>query len=301
MSEQLARGIGPAEIDIAYEEFGDATRPPVLLIMGGGAQMVWWPEGFCRALVSRGLRVIRFDSRDTGRSTHFSDAPAPDVRAALAGDLSSALYTLSAMAADTVALMDHLGFDSAHLVGASLGGMIAQTVAIEYPWYVRSLTSMMSSTGNPAVGHADVSALSRLGRPPNERQAFIEWQVRAVHALASPAFAFDHQRLADVAARSWDRGHNPVSLQRHAVAALASGDRTERLRSLQVPALVIHGTADAMINVSGGHATAAAIPDAELLIVEGLGHGLPEELWAGFATRISELVFRAEAPRPTAV
>ncbi|HEX6538722.1 MAG TPA: alpha/beta hydrolase [Candidatus Dormibacteraeota bacterium] len=301
MSEQLARGIGPSEIDIAYEEFGDATRPPVLLIMGGGAQMVWWPEGFCRALVSRGLRVIRFDSRDTGRSTHFTDAPAPDVRAALAGDLSAALYTLSAMAADTVGLIDHLGCDSAHLVGASLGGMVAQTVAIEYPHYVRSLTSMMSSTGNPAVGQADVRLLSALGAPPKEREAFIEWQVRAVHAVASPAFAFDHERLADVAARTWDRGHNPVSLQRHAVAALASGDRTERLRALQVPALVIHGTADVMIDVSGGRATAAAIPNAELLVVDGLGHGIPEELWSGLATRIGDLVLRADRPRPAAV
>lgn len=300
MSEQLARGIGPAEIDIAYEEFGDATRPPVLLIMGGGAQMVWWPDGFCHALVSRGLRVIRFDSRDTGRSTHFTDAPPPDVRAALAGDVSSALYTLSAMAADTVGLMDHLGFDSAHLVGASLGGMVAQTVAIEYPHYVRSLTSMMSSTGDPAVGRADTRALAGLGAAPRERQAFIEWQVRAVHAVASPAFAFDHARLADVAARSWDRGHNPVSLQRHAVAALASGDRTDRLHTLRVPTLVIHGTADVMIDVSGGRATAAAIPDAELLVVEGLGHGIPEELWSGLATRISDLVLRADRPRPAA-
>lgn len=295
MTEQCATGVGPARIDIAYERFGDPDAPPVLLIMGGGAQMIWWPEGFIDELVRRGLHVIRFDSRDIGRSTHFTDGPTPDVRAAMAGDFATASYTLSDMAEDSVGLLDALEIPSAHVVGASLGGMVAQTMALEHPDRVRSLTSMMSSTGNPRVGQADFSAFAGLGAPPNERQGFIDWQVRALRAVASPAFEFEEARIADVAARSWDRGHDPLGLARHAVASLASGERTERLRTLTLPTLVIHGTADVMCDVSGGHATASAIPDSELVIVDGMGHGLPRQLWPEFAERIALLVQRADA------
>lgn len=294
MTEQLASVVGPARIDIAYEVFGDPAAAPVLLIMGGGAQMIWWPEGFIDELVQRGLRVIRFDSRDIGRSTHFSDGPAPDVRAAMAGDFATASYTLSDMAEDTVGLLDALEIPSAHVVGASLGGMVAQTMALEHPDRVRSLTSMMSSTGSSRVGQADISAFAGLGAPPDDRQGFIDWQVRALRAVASPAFEFEEARIADVAARSWDRGHDTSGLARHAVASLASGDRTERLRALTLPTLVIHGTADVLCDVSGGHATASAIPDSELLIIEGMGHGLPRQLWAEFAERIALLVRRAD-------
>ncbi|MBV8529522.1 MAG: alpha/beta fold hydrolase [Candidatus Dormibacteraeota bacterium] len=295
MTEQRASGVGPARIDIAYEVFGDPAAPPVLLIMGGGAQMIWWPEGFVDELVQRGLHVIRFDSRDIGRSTHFSDGPPPDVRAAMAGDFTTASYTLSDMAEDSVGLLDVLEIPSAHVVGASLGGMVAQTMALEHPDRVRSLTSMMSSTGSSRVGQADISAFAGLGAPPNERQGFIEWQVRALRAVASPAFEFEEERIADVAARSWDRGHDTLGLARHAVASLASGDRTERLRELTLPTLVIHGTADVLCDASGGHATASAIPGSELVIIDGMGHGLPRQLWPELAERIAMLVRRTDA------
>ena len=295
MSEERACGVGPARIDVAYERFGDPSAPPVLLIMGGGAQMIWWPEGLIDELVCRGLQVIRFDSRDIGRSSHFTGGPPPDVRAAMAGDFTTASYTLSDMAEDSVGLLDALEIPSAHVVGASLGGMVAQTMALEHPDRVRSLTSMMSSTGNAHVGQADFSAFTGLGAPPNDRQGFIEWQVRALRAVASPAYEFEQARIADVAARSWDRGHDPLGLARHAVASLASGDRTERLRTLAVPALVIHGTADVMCDISGGRATAAAIPASELVVIDGMGHGLPRQLWPELAERIAVLVRRADA------
>ena len=297
MSEQVAHDVGPARIDIAYERFGDPAAPPVLLIMGAGAQMINWPEGFCAELVDRGLHVIRFDNRDAGRSTHCTDAPAPDFGGALSGDLSSVAYTLSDMAADTVGLLDVLGVDSAHVVGASLGGMVAQTMAIEHPGRVRSLTSIFSTTGDRSVGQADFSALASIGGPPQDRQGFIEWQVKATRALGSPGFPFDEAGVAERAARTYDRGIDPVGMMRQAVAVIASGDRTARLRELRVPTLVMHGTADKMVDLSGGQATAAAIPGAKLVTFEGMGHSLPEELWPAIATHITDLVQRAEATR----
>lgn len=299
MAEEKALHVGPSGIEMAYERFGDPGAPPVLLMMGGGAQMISWPEGFCAELVRRGLQAVRFDNRDAGRSSHFPDAPPPDLPAALAGDFSSASYTLSDMAADTVGLLDVLGLDSAHVVGASLGGMIAQTIAIEYPGRVRSLTSMMSTTGDRGVGQADLAALAGLGAPPGDRPGFIDWQVRAFRVIGSPGFGFDEAATADRAGRSWDRDHDHLGMARQAVAVVASGDRTPRLRSLRVPTLVLHGAADVMCDVSGGRATAAAIPGAELVIIDGMGHSLPAELWPDLAARIASLAHRAdETPRP---
>jgi pimeloyl-ACP methyl ester carboxylesterase len=297
MGEQLARNVGPSGVDIAYERFGDPVAPPVLLVVGGGAQMINWPEGFCAALVDRGLQVIRFDNRDTGHSTRFADGPEPDVAAAMAGDVSSAAFTLSDLAADAVGLLDVLGFDSVHVVGLSLGGMIAQHVAIEHPDRVRSLTSMMSTTGDRTVGQPDFSALGSVGEPPEGRAEHIAWQVRAMRAVGSPGFEFDEEAIAERAARAYDRGHDPKTMLRQAVAAMASGDRTERLRSLRVPTLVLHGTADVMCDPSGGRATADAIPGAELVLVEGLGHGLPRGAWPLLADRIAGLVHRVEETR----
>src|SRR6476620_8832881 len=183
MDEEKVQNVGPSDIDIVYQRFGDPASPPIFLIMGGSAQMYTWPDDFCYQLASFGLQVIRFDNRDTGLSTHLDNAPKPDFAAAIKGDFTSASYTLSDMAADTVGLMDKLKFKSVHLVGASMGGMIAQTIAIEYPERVRSLTSMMSTTGNPSIGQPDFTALAPLGAPPRDRQGFIEWQVEAFKAV----------------------------------------------------------------------------------------------------------------------
>ncbi|GAA1283903.1 alpha/beta hydrolase [Saccharothrix xinjiangensis] len=298
MPELRALDVGPSKIEIAYEDLGDPAAPPVLLIMGGGAQLIDWPDGFCRELVDRGLRVIRFDNRDAGRSTHLPDEPVPDFAAIRAGDTSSAPYTLSDMAADAVGLLDVLGIAGAHVVGASMGGMIAQVVAIEHPHRVRSLTSMMSTTGEPGVGEPDFSVFADLGAPPREREAFVEWQVRAKRAVASRGFGFDADAAAEQAARTHDRGYDVLGLQRQGTAVVATGDRTPGLRSLRVPALVVHGTADPVCDIGGGRATAAAVPGAELVVLEGMGHHLPRELWPVIAEHISGLVRRAEQAAP---
>jgi pimeloyl-ACP methyl ester carboxylesterase len=295
MSEMKALGVGPSGIDIAYERFGDPGAPPVLLVMGAGAQMIEWPDGFCRELVDRGLQVIRFDNRDAGRSTHFPDAPVPDFAAALAGDLSTASYSLSDMAADAVGLLDVLGIGAAHVVGASMGGMIAQVVAIEHPDRVRSLTSMMSTTGEPGVGEADFSLFAGLGPPPADREGFVDWYVRSKRITASPGFGFDEDEVAERGGRVHDRGYDALGIQRQGLAVVATGNRVERLRALRVPTLVVHGDADPVCGVDGGRATAAAVPGAELLVVDGMGHHLPRELWPVFAARVAGLVERAES------
>lgn len=292
MKEEKAVNVGPSKIEMVYQRFGDAALPPVLLIIG--AQMYAWPDGFITELVNRGLQVIRFDNRDSGLSTHFNNAPEPDFAAAIKGDFSSVSYTLSDMAADTVGLMDFLGFKSAHIVGVSLGGMIAQTMAIEYPARVRSLTSMMSTTGNPSVGQPDWQALAPLGAPPADRQGYIEWQVRALKAIGSPKYPLDEARAAANAGLAWDRDHDQPASLRQKIAVLKSGDRTEKLRLLSLPALVMHGDSDKMLNVSGGKATSEAIPGAELVIFEGVGHGFPPPLLSEFATNISKLAQRAD-------
>jgi len=296
-NEQLAVNVGPAKLDIAYEQIGDTDAPPVLLIQGLGAQLIGWPDGFCAALVERALDVIRFDNRDAGRSSHITGAPAPDLPAVLRGDLSSVSYTLSDMAADSVGLLDVLGIESAHLVGASMGGEIAQTVAIEYPGRVRSLTSMMSTTGDMKVGQATPETLTTLfgGQPAVTRQDVINRQVRAVSVVGSPGFPTEPDEVAANAARAYDRGYDPVGLARQAIAQVASGDRTELLRHLDTPTLVIHGLDDVMRDASGGRATAAAIPHSKLVLIKGMGHNLPRGLWPEIADHISDIVRIGEA------
>jgi pimeloyl-ACP methyl ester carboxylesterase len=292
----MIRNVGPSSIEVASERFGDLQAPPVLLVMGLGAQMLSWHEGFCGELVARGLHVIRFDNRDVGLSSHFSEPPAPDLPAALSGDTSSASYTLSDMAADAVGLLDALGLDSAHIVGASMGGMIAQTIAIEHPGRVRSLTSMMSTTGDRSVGQPKPEALAVLGGPaPASRQEVMDLMVRAFRAVGSPGFEVDEAELRERSGRAYDRAYDPLGMARQAVAVIASGDRTARLRSLDVPALVLHGADDSMCDVSGGLATAEAIPGAELLVIQGMGHDLPRALWPEITSRIAGLILRVQA------
>ena len=296
LSEERVAKVGPAGIDIAYQRLGDPDAPLVLLIMGIGAQSVNWPEGFCRALADRGLQLVRFDNRDSGLSTHLSDRRPANLPAALAGDFSSASYTLPDMAADAVGLLDALGCEKAHVVGASMGGFIAQTMAIEHPDRVRSLTSMMSTTGNPKVGQASPEAMREVfgGPPAVTRDEVIRLMLRVSRAVGSPAYPADEEEVAAAAGRAYDRSYDPAGTARQAVATVASGDRTERLRQLRVPALVIHGLADRMCDVSGGRATAEAIPGAELVLIEGMGHNLAPGLRRQLAERIAEFVWRVE-------
>lgn len=297
MGEEIALNVGPSRIKMAYERLGNAQAPPVLLIQGVAAQLINWPDGFCAELVAHGLQLIRFDNRDVGLSTHFPHAPVPDLPAALGGDLSSASYTLSDMAADTVGLLDALGLDSAHIVGLSMGGYIAQTMAIEHPNRTRSLTSMMSTTGALSVGQPTPQTLTTMfsGPPANSRQEVIDMMVRAARAIKSPCFELDEAGVRDRAGRAYDRANDPLGAARTALASIASGDRTEQLRSVGAPTLVIHGDHDAMCDVSGGRATAAAVPGAELMIIQGLGHHLPCELWPEIASRIATFVQHVEA------
>jgi len=293
MTIEIAANVGSARIDIAYERLGDAHAPPVLLIMGLGAQLIAWPDGFCAELVGRGLQVIRFDNRDAGQSTHL--AGTPDMAAALAGDASSASYTLSDMAADAVGLLDALGIERAHVVGASMGGFIAQTIALEHRGRIRSLTSIMSSTGDRAVGQPHAEAMRIFaGPPPTGREDVVQRAVAAFEIVGSPGFPADLAGVAERAGRAYDRGFDPGGFVRQAVAVLASGDRTARLRALDVPALVIHGADDRLVDASGGRATAAAISGAELVVIDGMGHDLPAALWQRFATTIAALVQRSE-------
>jgi pimeloyl-ACP methyl ester carboxylesterase len=283
------------DIMIAYETSGDPADPPVLLVMGFASQMLAWPDDFCRALAERGYFVVRFDNRDVGLSTHLHEAPQPDVLAAFSGDFSSAAYRLSDLAADAAALLDALDVDSAHVVGASMGGMIAQTLAIEHPHRVRSLTSIMSTTGDPTVGQPTPAAMGSLMAPPaTTREEAIKRTVAAYRVIASPGFPFDEAGMRDVAARSFDRAHDPVGATRQLVAVLASGDRTERLHELDVATLVIHGAQDPLIDVSGGRATAAAIPGAELVIVDGMGHDVSGAVLLSLVDAITTHVGRAE-------
>lgn len=297
LNERIAKDVGPARLDIAWEERGDPSHPTVLLIMGLAGQLVSWPLGFVEALVARELHVVRFDNRDAGRSTHMHDAPPPDLAAALRGDLSSASYTLSDMAADAVGLLDSLSIDSAHLVGSSMGGEIAQTIAIEHPTRVRSLTTMMATTGDRSVGQPHPETMKALfgGPPARTREEVVARAVRSAAIIGSPAFPVDPALVAEIAGLAYDRDHDELAIARQAVAEVASGDRTERLRGLDVPTLVVHGLADTLRDPSGGRATAAAIRDAELLLVEGMGHNLPPGLWARLADRIAGIVQKGEA------
>jgi pimeloyl-ACP methyl ester carboxylesterase len=274
-------------IQLAYQTFGDPADPAVLMIMGLGVQMLGWDAELCELLAGRGLHVVRFDNRDVGRSTKITGGPPANVLAAVAGDFSSASYTLDDMAEDCAGLLDHLEIERAHLAGASQGGMIAQTLAIRRPERVLSLTSIMSTTGDPSVGQPHPEALPALLTPsPRDREEFVEYVVRAWRVIGSPGFDADEDALRLLASASYDRGIHPEGTARQLLAILASGDRTDALRRLGVPTTVIHGTDDPLIDVSGGKATAEAIPGAELVLIEGMGHDLPRALWPRFVDLI---------------
>jgi pimeloyl-ACP methyl ester carboxylesterase len=292
--ERLAPANG---IEIAYQEMGDPGAEPMLLAMGLGTQMLAWYEGLCAMLVERGFRVIRFDNRDIGHSTKIEAAGAPKRTDVLLGRRSTAPYFLRDMAADTAGLMDHLGIDSAHLVGASMGGMIAQTLAIRAPERVRSLVSIMSTTGSRWVGLPTWKAFSTLmAKPAGSREAAIERTVSIFRIIGSPGFETNEERLRHLAGLSYDRSHSAAGIARQLHAITASGDRTPALRRLRVPTAVIHGASDPLIRPTGGRATARAVPGARLRVIEGMGHDLPDELWPTFVEEIAANAARARGP-----
>lgn len=296
IQDQIAAYVGASGINIAYQRVGHLHAPVALLIMGVAAQSIHWPDSFCNALRDRGLQVVRFDNRDAGLSTHMVNAPPPDLPAVLAGDLRSVSYTLSDMAADAVGLLDALGVPKAHVIGASMGGQIAQMIAIEHPDRVLSLTSMMSTTGSMSVGQPWKEALRELfsSAPAVTRDEVIQQSLRAMRIIGSPGYPSDEAEVAARAGLAYDRGYDPVGSARQAIATLASGDRTERLRQLQIPALVIHGLADRMCDVGGGRATAEAIPGAKLILIEGMGHDLPPGLRTQLASYIADFIWQTE-------
>jgi pimeloyl-ACP methyl ester carboxylesterase len=286
------------DIELAYETFGDPGDTPLLLVMGLATQMIGWPDDFCRELAGRGLFVIRFDNRDIGLSTHLHDAGAPDILAIMGGDPSSVAYPLSDLADDTAGLLDVLGLDSVHVVGASMGGMVGQLVAIRHPERVRSLTSIMSTTGNPGVGVPSEAAMGvLLGPPARDREGAIQRGIDTYRVIGSPGFEFDETAVRDRAGLSFDRAYDPAGVARQLAAIMTTPDRTTDLAKLDVPALVVHGAQDQLVDVSGGRATAAAIPGAELLVVDGMGHDLPRAVWPQLVDAITALVERGEAAR----
>jgi pimeloyl-ACP methyl ester carboxylesterase len=291
-------------IRIEYETFGDRLQPALLLIMGLGAQMIFWDDDFCREIASRGFRVIRFDNRDCGLSTHFPEKGVPDVpeavAAALSGGTVDSSYSLADMAADAVALLDGLGIARAHVVGASMGGMIAQTIAVNHPARVLSLTSIMSTTGNPELPPAKPEALSVLLTPtPSDRAEFLDHMVQSFRTIGSPGFALDEAGFRDRVGRAFDRSYDPGGVARQLVAALADGNRKPRLRSVQAPTVVIHGKEDPLVPVEAGIDTADGIPGARLVVIDGMGHDLPRGVWPQIVDAIAEIA-AASADRAAA-
>jgi pimeloyl-ACP methyl ester carboxylesterase len=284
-------------IELAYQEMGDAEGEPLLLVMGLATQMIAWNEDFCSLLADRGFRVVRFDNRDIGRSTKIDSAGVPSRLDMMAGRRATAPYLLSDMARDTFGLMDHLGIESAHVAGASMGGMVAQQMAIDRPERVRSLVSIMSTTGSRWAGLPSFRAFGILfGGPPKGRDQVIERAVKTFRTIGSPAYPFEEERIRTIAAASYDRGHSAAGVARQLHAILASGDRTSALRRVTAPTLVIHGGADHLVRPTGGRATARAIPGARLKIVEGMGHDLPPALWTEIADEIAANAARADQP-----
>jgi pimeloyl-ACP methyl ester carboxylesterase len=266
-------------VELEYETFGNREDPAVLLVMGFSQQLIAWDVRFCTQLAARGFYVIRFDNRDVGLSTKMEKAPRPNIPAILGGDRSTVAYGIADMADDAAGLLGALGIEAAHVVGVSMGGMIAQTMAIRHPARVKSLVSIMSTTGNRSVGHASPEALQVLmTRPPKQRDEYIEHGTKVWHILRSPGFPHD-EAGGERVAQAYDRCFYPECPARQVAAILSQPDRTEALGKLTIPATVIHGAEDPLVNRSGGEATARAIPGARLLIVPGMGHDLPEGVW----------------------
>jgi pimeloyl-ACP methyl ester carboxylesterase len=266
-------------IELEYDTVGSPTDPSLLLVTGLGAQLIEWQEDFVRELAGHGFQVIRFDNRDAGKSSWLDELPVPDIAALLAGT-SVAPYSLADMADDAAALLDALGIPAAHVAGASMGGRIAQRLVIDHPDKVLSLTSIMSTTGDPNVGRLNEATMAALSGPPaGDRESAITAAIAAYRVLGSPGFPVSDEELRARAEATYDRGYNPAGSARQLAAVLTASDRTEALHKVTVPTTVIHGEADPLVDISGSKATAAAIPGAELVTIPGMGHDIPRGAW----------------------
>ena len=293
MTDRTERAAG-GRIELAYEAFGDTDAPPMVLIAGLATQMLGWDDRFCIRLADNGCRVNRYDNRDVGRSTHLVDAGTPDIIGLLRGRKRAVPYTLMDMADGTAGLLDALALESAHVVGMSMGGMIAQQLAISHPHRVRSLTSIMSTPSRRSgrrVGRRSgccyFHSRPTKRRPPNA--------LRVYRVIGSPGYPLDERRVADVARRSFARGSNPAGVARQYAAIVVSPDRSPGLRKLKVPTLVLHGAEDPLIQVDGGRATAGAVPGARFVVFPGMGHDLPQQLWPQL---VREIVTHAMSVQP---
>ena len=276
-------------IELDYQTFGPEDGPALLLIHGLGAQMTDWPSMAIDGLIGAGFHVIAFDNRDQGRSTWFDEAGAPDIGALLVDSDVDVPYLLSDMAADAAALLEALAIPSAHVLGVSMGGMIAQQLTIDHPHVVTTLTSIMS-TPSPTVGPPTPEATAALLVPAvDERSAAIEQSVATSRIIASPGFPFDEAGLRSRAEVHFDRGHHPVGTGRQLAAILASPDRRPGLAEVTVPTLVVHGDSDPLVTLPGGLATAEAVPGAELWVIKGMGHDLPAQVIPELCTRQAAL------------
>lgn len=287
---QLARANG---IELCYEIFGATDAEPLVLIMGLGAQMILWDDDFCRDLAGRGFRVIRFDNRDIGQSTRMSGGkplrPLELLKLRIFKIAPEAPYKLWDMANDVVGLLDALGIRKAHIVGASMGGMIAQEIAMQHPDRVSSLTSIMSSTGNPRLPPPTREASAMLlAPPPTSKEEYLERFGQTWKILRGASFPLDEAKDRERAERTYARGLNPAGVGRQLRAILASGNRKDRLGTVKAPTLVIHGTIDPLVRMEAGKDTAAAVPGAKLLLIEGMGHALPIPMWPTIIGAIAE-------------
>jgi pimeloyl-ACP methyl ester carboxylesterase len=274
-------------IELAYETFGDPGDPPVVLVMGLGTQMLAWPDALCAQIAGGGRYVVRYDNRDVGLSTHLHGTRAPDVKDILLRRKKPA-YRVDDMADDLIGLLDALGLDRAHLVGASMGGFIVQTAALAHPERVLSMTLIMTSTGSRRVGQARPRLITRLlgKRGTLDRAAAMELAVETFGIIGSRGDLFDAEHVRDLAGRSYDRAHDPAGYVRQLGAVLAQSNRTRGLTRLQVPTLVMHGLHDPLVSVSGGIALARLIRGAKFVGFSGMGHDLPRRLWSQYAAEI---------------
>jgi len=280
-------------IEIEYETFGDPLDKPLLLIVGLGSQMIHWDEEFIKTLTERGFYVIIFDNRDIGLSTRCEEAGEPDLMGAIMavqrGEPVEAPYSLDDMADDAVGLLDALGIEQAHICGASMGGMIAQTIAYRHPSRILSLTSIMSTTGNPDLPQMTPEVQQVFFNPvPPERDAIIENSIRVGKLSYGSGFSYDEEKYRALAGRVFDRSFYPAGVERHLLAIFVHGNRKEKLRAIKVPTLVIHGRDDPLFPFEAGKDTAEAIPGTELIIIGGMGHSLPPETWGQISDAIAK-------------